>query len=109
MDYSMSLTISWSLPKFMSIASVMPSNHLILCCPLLLLPSIFPSIRVFFNEPAVLLARENKSKNIVNRDQRFKEIGWKGCSQGREYMEVSRWMKLSHRETPVKVTVQGQG
>ena len=35
------------LPKFMSIESVMPSNHLILCCPLLLLPSIFPSIRVF--------------------------------------------------------------
>ena len=37
----------------MSIASVMPSSHLILCCPLLLLPSIFPSIRVFSNEPAV--------------------------------------------------------
>ena len=42
------LHISWSLLKFMSIESVMPSNHLILCCPLLLLPSIFPSIRVFF-------------------------------------------------------------
>ena len=39
--------ISWSLPKFMSIESVMPSNHLILCCPLLLLSSTFPSIRVF--------------------------------------------------------------
>ena len=39
-----------SLLKFMSIESVMPSNHLILCRPLLLLPSIFPSIRVFFNE-----------------------------------------------------------
>ena len=38
------------LLKLMSIASVMPSNHLILCCPLLLLPSIFPSIRVFSNE-----------------------------------------------------------
>ena len=37
----------WSLLKFMSIESVMPSNHLIPCCPLLLLPSIFPSIRVF--------------------------------------------------------------
>ena len=44
------LTISWSLPKFMSIESVMPSNHLILYHPLLLLPSIFPSIRVFSNE-----------------------------------------------------------
>ena len=44
---SLPLTISQSLPKFMSIVSVMPSNHLILCCPLLLLPSIFPSIKVF--------------------------------------------------------------
>ena len=41
--------ISWSLPKFMSIEAVMPSNHLI-CHPLLLLPSIFPNIRVFSNE-----------------------------------------------------------
>ena len=44
---SLSITNSWSLPKLMSIESVMPSNHLILCRPLLLLPSIFPSIRVF--------------------------------------------------------------
>ena len=42
--------ISWSLLKLMSIDLVMPSSHLILCCPLLLLPSIFPSIRVFSNE-----------------------------------------------------------
>ena len=42
-------TNSRSLPKFMSIESVVPSNHLILCCPLLLPPSIFPSIRVFSN------------------------------------------------------------
>jgi len=47
---SLSLTNSWSLLKFMSIESVMPSNHLILCCPLPLPPSIFPSIRVFSNE-----------------------------------------------------------
>ena len=47
------LTNSRSLPKLMSIKSVMPSNHLILCCPLLLLPSIFPSIRVFSNESAL--------------------------------------------------------
>ena len=50
---SLLLTISWSLPRFMSIASVMPSNHLILCCPLLLLPSIFPIIRLFSNESAL--------------------------------------------------------
>ena len=47
------ITNSRSLPKLMSIESVMPSNHLILCCPLLLLPSIFPSIRVFSNESAL--------------------------------------------------------
>ena len=47
---SLSFTISQSVLKLMSTESVMPSNHLILCCPLLLLPSIFPSIRVFPNE-----------------------------------------------------------
>ena len=46
---SLSITNFWSLFKLMSIKSVMPSNHLILCRPLLLLPSIFPSIRVFSN------------------------------------------------------------
>ena len=50
---SLSFTIFQSLLKLMSIDSVMPSNHLILCCPLLLLPSIFPSIRVFSNESAL--------------------------------------------------------
>ena len=44
---SLSITNSWSLLKLMSIESVMPSSHFSLCCPLLLLPSIFPSIRVF--------------------------------------------------------------
>ena len=47
---SLSITNSQSLLKLMSIESVMPSNHLVLCCPLLFLPSIFPSIRVFSNE-----------------------------------------------------------
>ena len=47
---SLSITNSWSLLKLMSTESVMPSNHLILCCPLLLLPSTFPSIGVFSNE-----------------------------------------------------------
>ena len=50
---SLSLTISWSLPEFMPIDSVMLSNHLILCCPLLLLRSNFPSIRVFSIESAL--------------------------------------------------------
>ena len=50
---SLSITNSWSLLKLKSIESVMPSNHLILCCPLVLLPLIFPSITVFSNESAL--------------------------------------------------------
>ena len=50
---SLSITSSWNLLKLMSIELVMPFNHLILCCPLLLLPSILPSIRVFSNESAL--------------------------------------------------------
>ena len=50
---SLSITNSRSLLKLMSIESVMPSNQLILCCPLLLLPSIFPSMRVFANKSAL--------------------------------------------------------
>ena len=52
---SLSITNSQSLLKLMSIESVMPSNHLILCRPLLLLPSIFPSIRVFSSESVLLI------------------------------------------------------
>ena len=52
---SLSFTISWSLLKLMSIESVMLSNHLILCHPLRLLPSIFPSIRVFSNESVLCI------------------------------------------------------
>ena len=49
----LSYTISWSLLKFMSIESMIPSNHLILCCLLFFLPSIFPSLRVFSSELAL--------------------------------------------------------
>ena len=52
---SLSITNSWSSPKLMSIMSVMPSSHLILCRPLLLLPPIPPSIRVFSNESTLLM------------------------------------------------------
>ena len=52
---SLSFTISWSLFKLTSIDSVMPSNHLILCYPLRLLPPIFPSIRIFTNESALCI------------------------------------------------------
>ena len=53
LEASLSITNSQSLLKLMSIESVMPSNYLIFCCPLLPLPSIFPSIRVFSNESAL--------------------------------------------------------
>ena len=56
---SLSITNSWSLLKLMSIESMMPSNHLILCSPLLLLPSIFPNIRVFSNESALCIRWPN--------------------------------------------------
>ena len=56
---SLSITNFRSLPKLMSIESVMPSNHLILCHPLLLLPSIFPSIKVFSNESVLHIGWPN--------------------------------------------------
>ena len=52
---SLSITNSWSLLKLMPIELVMPSSHLIICCPLLLLPPILPSIRVFSNESTLLI------------------------------------------------------
>ena len=52
---SLSITNSWSILKLMSIELVMPSKHLILCHPLLLLPSVFPSIRVFSNESVIYM------------------------------------------------------
>ena len=56
---SLSITNSWSLPKLMSVELVMPSNHLILCRPLLLLLSIFPSIKVFSNQSALCIRWPN--------------------------------------------------
>ena len=56
---SLSITNCQSLPKPMSIESVMPSNHLIFCCPLFLLPSIFPSTRVFSNESVLCMKWSN--------------------------------------------------
>ena len=80
---SLSITNSWSLLKLMSIESVMPSIHLILCLPLLLLPSIFPSIRVFSNE-SVLCIRWPKywsfsfSSALPMSIQGSFRLGWTG-------------------------------
>ena len=77
---SLSITNFWSLLKLMSIELVTPSNHLILCCPLLLLPSIFPNIRVFSNE-SVLHIRWPKycnfSFNISPFDQHLGLISFR--------------------------------
>ena len=66
---SLSITNSWSLLKHMSIALVMPSNHLILCCPLFLPPSIFPSLRVFSSESVFRISWPkiaNTSRHLIN-------------------------------------------
>ena len=70
---SLSFTISWSLLKLMPIKSVMPSNHLILCHPLLFLPSIFPSIRVFSNESVLHIKRSKyfSKKSLEEFNIRF--------------------------------------
>ena len=80
---SLSITNSWSLLKLMSIESVMPTNHLILLCPLFLLPSIFPSIRVFSND-SVLHIRWPKywssaSASVLPMNtQDWSHLGWTG-------------------------------
>ena len=77
---SLSITNSWKLFKLMSIDLVMPSNHLILCCPFLLLPSIFPSIRVFTNESAHQSGTGASASAPVppmNIQDRF-PLGWTG-------------------------------
>ena len=71
---SLSLTISQSLLKLMSIELMMPSNHLILCSPLLLLPSIFPSIRVFSNESALRIRRPGRTCDFPLSQAREKPL-----------------------------------
>ena len=80
---SLSITIYWSLLKLMSIESVMPSNHLVLYCPILFLPLIFPSIRVFSNSQ--LFASDGQSIGVsastsvlpINTQDWF-PLGWTG-------------------------------
>ena len=80
---SLSITSSWSLPKLMSIESVMPSNHLILCHPLLLLPSVPPSIRVFSNESAFTSGGQSigvsaSASVLPMNTQDWSPLGWTG-------------------------------
>ena len=70
---SPSISNSWSLLKLMSIESMMPSNHLILCHPLLILPSLYPSIGVFSNES--VLVRMSIIKKCANNKC------WRGCGE----------------------------
>ena len=89
---SLSLTISQSLPKFMSFEQVMLPNHLILCHPLLVLPSIFPNIRVFSNESAVtLITKLSKTRRSSrgtfacqklhhNRKKKHRCVAISGCA-----------------------------
>ena len=80
---SLSITNSWSPPKHMSIESVMSSNHLILCHPLLLLPSILPSIKVFSNESALRIRWPKYwsfsfNISLSNEHQDWSPLGWTG-------------------------------
>ena len=92
---SLSITNSQSLPKLMSIESVMPSNYLILCRPLLLLPSIFPSIRVFSNESALRMRWPSigvSASTLVlpMNTQDWSPLGWTG------------WISLQFSNTTVQ-------
>ena len=73
---SLSITNSWSLLKLMSIEPVMPSNHLILCHPLLLPPSIFPTIRVFSNESDGQKTHEKISTVLIILEMQIKTTMW---------------------------------
>ena len=80
---SLSITNSWSLPKPMSIESVMPSNHFILCHPLLLLPSIFPSIRVFlmsqlFPSGVQSIGVSTSTSVLPMNTEDWSPLGWTG-------------------------------
>ena len=94
---SLSITNSRSPPKPMSITSVMPSNHLILSCPLLLLPSIFPRIRVFSNESALRIRWPkdwsfNFSASVLRMNtQDWSPLGWTGLIslQSKDFQESS--------------------
>ena len=91
---SLSFTISQSLLKLMSIESMMPSNHLVLCRCLLLLPSVFPSIMVFSNE-SVLLNRwsKNWSFSISPSNECWELISFRGGGLKCQAAMVQKWLR----------------
>ena len=100
---SLSINTSWSLLKLMSIESVMPSNHLILCCPFLLQSSIFPSIRVFSN--ASVLCIKWPTYGLKTRDQQlWGSVMWVSESQDTLQVWDGSW-KISNRNLQVRVVV----
>ena len=95
----LSFSISRSLLKFMSIELMMPSNHLILCCPLLLLLSIFPSIRLFSNEWAhriIFLHKSYHKCEMSTHLQAHPHSGWRRLEKN-----VSPWDHLRMWPTPL--------
>ena len=102
---ALSITSSRSLSKFMSIESVVPSNHLILCRILLLPPSIFPSIRVVSNE-SVLCIRWPKYWSFSCSHQSFQGTVWKGSGDPLQYsclensMDRGAWWAAVHEAAP---------
>ena len=104
---SLSMTNSWSLLKLMNTESVLPSNHLILCCPLLLLPSIFPSIRVFSNESVLCIGGQSigvwASTSVLPMNiQDWFPLGWTGWILRRSAFFI---VQLSHPYTTPEKTI----
>ena len=94
---SLSITNSWSLPKLTSIESVIPSNHLILCRPLLLLPSIFPSIRVFSNESFLSEVGHYHTINLVSKTETW--FSWVSMTMWWSYHWSSKTRVLRYWNT----------
>ena len=95
----LSLTVSWSLLKLMSIELMMPSNHLILCHPLLLLPSIFPSIRVSLHQVAKVLELQLQHQCLPMNIQGWFPLGMTGLIS--LLFEGLSWVSSSFRKTDI--------
>ena len=106
---SLSITNSWSLLKPMSVESVMPSNHLIFCRPLLLLPSTFPSIRVFSNESVLKVRLIYSLKTMLqfkeNNSHLYWHLGSLGPGQNFACVFRSNHKHLPSWETPWRKAV----